>query len=142
MIGVCVIPARILWSGWKNAHGLGAGAGIAVLRGRCAEKGGTVPITHGYSEDVVLRLSDDDLLTHVYRWIEAVEDPDVSDALYWVCTEAFERFAPEAEWRTVERTYSDEADPRELDAARRAVRRRQGARILRDLFRESADDAR
>ena len=33
-----VITARILRSAWENAHGLGAGAVIAVLRGRCAER--------------------------------------------------------------------------------------------------------
>jgi hypothetical protein len=35
----CVITARILRSCWDNAHGLGAGAVIAALRGLCAEGG-------------------------------------------------------------------------------------------------------
>jgi integrase len=33
-----VITARILWSSWKDAHGLGAGAVIAALRGLCARR--------------------------------------------------------------------------------------------------------
>jgi hypothetical protein len=37
MIEPCVMTARILWSTWENAHGLGAGAVIAVLRRLCAE---------------------------------------------------------------------------------------------------------
>jgi hypothetical protein len=37
-VGACVITARILWSTWENAHGLGAGAVIAVLRGLRARK--------------------------------------------------------------------------------------------------------
>ena len=39
MMRPCVITARILWSTWKDARGLGAGAVIAVLRGPCAEGG-------------------------------------------------------------------------------------------------------
>jgi hypothetical protein len=34
-----VITARILWSSWDNARGLGVGAVIAVLRGLRAEGG-------------------------------------------------------------------------------------------------------
>ena len=37
-MGPCVITARILRSTWKDALGLGAGAVIIVLRGRCAER--------------------------------------------------------------------------------------------------------
>ena len=39
MMGSCVITARILRSTWENAHGLGAGAVIAVLRGLRADEG-------------------------------------------------------------------------------------------------------
>jgi hypothetical protein len=38
MIRTCVITARIFWSSWDNVRGLGAGAVIAVLRGRRTER--------------------------------------------------------------------------------------------------------
>jgi hypothetical protein len=37
-MSACVITARILVSTWEDAHGLGAGAVIVVLRGLCAER--------------------------------------------------------------------------------------------------------
>jgi hypothetical protein len=74
-------------------------------------------IKHGYTEDIAM--SDDELLAEIYGWIAKAEDDTTSDAHYWLITEAFERFAPEAEARQLERDFTTEAgDPKEFDRAR------------------------
>ena len=68
--------------------------------------------------------------------VASIDLGEVSDDLYGLLTEAFERFAPDVERAYVDELHDDE--PEELDAWRRSSREREGARMIR---RALGDDA-
>jgi hypothetical protein len=103
-------------------------------------------VEHGLSEDAVIAYSDGDLVRLIYEHIRQVDDDelDTRDALYWFITELIERLAPELEWAENVRYYREECSSGEgvclvdeLAATRRAMRRRQGARMIRRALEDS-----
>jgi hypothetical protein len=91
----------------------------------------------GLTEDGVLALSDDELVDRLYDRVgdvgDELDDAAVADDLYWLVSEVLERHAPELELRNL-RSRLKYDDPRELEAAVRSFRRRQGARMIRDAL--------
>lgn len=74
------------------------------------------------------------LIEEIYALVKRVERGDdrasLQDEFYWYLTEAFERFAPEVEWATVERQYEDDENrDTELRDARESFERRQAIRL-------------
>lgn len=81
-------------------------------------------------------LTDAELVRQVYDTVGRLEDAEGSDALYWLLTEAFERWAFHAEWESHERyaveTWPTDLERRELELAAtfEVVRKRAAARLL------------
>jgi hypothetical protein len=80
-------------------------------------------------------LSDDELVDFAYEVVQTFDDPD-SSTLYHLFGEAFERWAPESEWRNmVNRQVESESDPaqlrRELEASREHTMERASLRLSR-----------
>jgi ketosteroid isomerase-like protein len=94
----------------------------------------------------MVRLTDEELVRHVYATIGRVNDPDVSDRPYWLTTEAFERFAPDAE-HTVPIVHHYEGDgpeqaEAELAAWERSFERRTRLRAtFKSFYDEGLGDA-
>lgn len=94
---------------------------------------------HGLTEDSVIAMSDAQLIEQVYQCVGRVpaDELETHDALYRVIGEAFERFVPELEWANVVEHHR-RGDPQdaetEIEASRRAFRRRQGARLLKQAL--------
>ena len=92
---------------------LRAGALIAALGGLCAEEVVAMSATKTCSADRFMERKDkrkwlasasaEELVQTIYNLVREVDDGDVSNALYFALGEAFERFAPEAEWVETER---------------------------------------
>jgi hypothetical protein len=88
-----------------------------------------VAIKQGYTEDGVIALGDDELLSEIYRWIGKAEDDNTSDALFWLVTEALESYAPEAEARQLERDHTTGAG--EIRTSSRGLARRSTSGMAR-----------
>lgn len=76
----------------------------------------------------LVRLSDLELVRRTYEYVRTLDSND-AEGLYWFLQEAFERWAPHAEWAEHERyAYLSGEDRIELEAARDAILRRAEAR--------------
>ncbi len=76
----------------------------------------------------LVRLSDLELVRRTYEHMRTI-DGDDADGLYFFLQEAFERWAPHAEWAEHERyAYLSGEDRIELEAARDAILSRAEAR--------------
>jgi hypothetical protein len=127
----------------KDAHGLRVGAIIAALGGHCAERSLSMATRHSLSTDGVITLSDSELARLTYEYIGRCDRDDAShddtkDALYFLVTEVFERFAPNVERAQLERDYAD-SDEQDLLWALEGMRRREATRMIRDALREDDD---
>ena len=58
-------------------------------------------------EAALVRLSDVELVTRTYELVQKIDNDKLSDDFYWHLTEAFERFAPNAEWQERVRAASE-----------------------------------
>jgi hypothetical protein len=96
---------------------------------------------HGLTTNRLLSMSDEELVRRAYAWAGRVEDDTTADALYFLLTEAFERFAPHAESAESERRchelYAEPDRSRMLREHRENMRSREGARMLK---RELGED--
>ena len=92
---------------------------------------------HSLSTDGVIALSDSDLARLTYEYIGRIDlAEDVkNDALYFLVTEVFERFAPDVERAQLERDYAA-SDKQDLFWALDGLRRREATRMIRDALRE------
>jgi hypothetical protein len=144
MSGGCGLGTHTYRVGCKDAHGLRAGALIAVLGGLRAEGRPVVAPTLGITEDVAISLSDVALIRAVYSRVLDLDVEDEGDVIILLLTEAFERFAPEAAWAadeagTAEVCSDDEDLQFNLEDLRRAWRRREGARMIRGALEGGSD---
>jgi hypothetical protein len=83
-------------------------------------------------ERELVEQSDADLIREVYDAVAKVSesDSDLSDELYWLLGEVFERYAPQLEWNErVRRAYVDNHDVGELEASMARLTERWRARL-------------
>lgn len=94
----------------------------------------TTAIDLSKREAALVALSDVDLVEHIYLLVQEIDSDVVSDEFYWYLTEAFERFAPDAEWENRARSLRTEFKPEnrrlELEASRAAMAARATARWM------------
>ena len=94
-------------------------------------------VRHDYTTDSVIALSDVELARLTYDYIGRIDlAEDVkNDALYFLVTEVFERFAPNVERAQLERDYAD-SDEQDLLWALEGMQRRQATRMIRDALND------
>src|ERR1700693_381563 len=83
-------------------------------------------------ERELVELSDANLIRGVYDAVAKVSesDSDLSDELFWLLGEVFERYAPQLEWNErVRRAYMDNHDVVELEASMARLSDRWRARL-------------
>jgi hypothetical protein len=139
---MCLIAPGFLCGSCEDPHRRPARGAIALPDGVRGREERAMPVTpHGLSVDAAIALTDEELVCQVYEWIERIDDPHISDALYFLTTEAFERFAPEAEWAEHVRYFAtqgkDKQAAAELEATRDGMRRRVAARMIRQALEEA-----
>lgn len=74
----------------------------------------TVDLTPKEAE--LVRFSDEELVSLVYELVNRVHDDDLSDEMHHCFQEAFERFAPSAEWAHHLHYYRSEYRGKDRDA--------------------------
>jgi hypothetical protein len=89
----------------------------------------TAAIELSRRETDLVALSDEALVTRIYELVREIEDP-LSDEFYWYLGEAFERFAPDAEWQHRFASYTPAERPSELGALRESMAARAAARWM------------
>jgi hypothetical protein len=89
----------------------------------------------------LINMDDTDLVRETYELVLRIDDPKLSDDFYWYLTEAYERFAPEAELAELQRRHDEDEHNDGPEIFAPGLRERQGARILRRLFSEGESDA-
>jgi hypothetical protein len=92
-------------------------------------------------EDEVLALTDEEIVARVWTVLRGadLDDHEPLDELFYLLTEFFERHAPEAEWAervAYHEHHTPEAKQRGLELldVREAMRRREGARMIRRVL--------
>jgi hypothetical protein len=85
------------------------------------------------SEREAVTMSSDALVARTYEFVQGIDDDDIRDGLYRLLAEAFERWAPDAEWRA-HLAYYREYEPKhhqrdEIEATREGLARRAALRI-------------
>lgn len=104
-------------------------------------------LTMDEREDAAVRLDDEALIRSVYETLIGIEGNDEEvDEVFLLLGEAFERWAPEAEWANNQRELREDESPDRLNRALLDAfefrRRREAARMLyHALDEKEADDA-
>ena len=79
-------------------------------------------------EAEVVALSDMDLVEQLYELVPRVADDELGDEFYWLLQEAFERWAPHAEWAQSQQHSDTDRDVLWALMARRARARAEARR--------------
>lgn len=88
----------------------------------------------------LMRLSDDELVQKTYALVTESERTSFNgDDWYWILSEIFERFAPDAELRNIDHGYRDDDDAEiNTAASRQFFYGRQAARLAYQAAREAS----